>query len=72
MSNLQIILFFFLIEDTFFIHFCISGGHEYLTGLAVAGGMYFLGVEGAIFGPILLCFFVAIFNLTKESSTQNR
>ncbi|VDK33206.1 unnamed protein product [Taenia asiatica] len=48
----------------------INAGHPYLTGLSIAGGLYYFGVEGVFIGPVALCCMLVGINLYRFLLTE--
>uniref|UniRef100_A0AC34RE70 AI-2E family transporter n=1 Tax=Panagrolaimus sp. JU765 TaxID=591449 RepID=A0AC34RE70_9BILA len=48
----------------------VKNSHPYVTGLAIIGGMYWLGLKGAIFGPIILCSMIALVNVYAQVTSS--
>ncbi|CDI98528.1 transmembrane protein C9orf5 [Echinococcus multilocularis] len=47
-----------------------GAGHPYLTGLSIAGGLYYFGAEGVFIGPVVLCCMLVGVNLYRILLTE--
>lgn len=52
------------VDATFYTE--VKFSHPYVTGLSIIGGMYWLGLKGAIIGPIILCSFLVLVNVYMQ------
>ncbi|VDL60388.1 unnamed protein product [Hymenolepis diminuta] len=48
-----------------------DAGHPYLTGLSIAGGLYYCGTEGVFIGPMILCCMLVGVNLYRLLLAQS-
>eukprot|EP01088_Endostelium_zonatum_P016254 TRINITY_DN4316_c0_g1_i1.p1 TRINITY_DN4316_c0_g1~~TRINITY_DN4316_c0_g1_i1.p1 ORF type:complete len:378 (-),score=98.62 TRINITY_DN4316_c0_g1_i1:45-1148(-) len=50
----------------------IRGAPSMMTGLSVAGGIYLIGVEGAVVGPLLFCVCLTIYRWVSGTVVDNQ
>ncbi|CAD5213405.1 unnamed protein product [Bursaphelenchus okinawaensis] len=48
----------------------VKSSHPYVTGLAIIGGITWIGLEGAVIGPIILCCFLILIEVFVEYANK--
>ena len=46
----------------------IESSHHYVTGLSIVGGLYFFGIVGVLYGPLLVCTILIFQDLTTQNN----